>query len=441
MRVLETRVVLTWVRARLPLVALLAAYGALRVVVLVGARAHGAPDSPGYGAVSFLGHAPRLWGVPLFYAIFPDEAWRVVGQWLVGTLAWAGLAAVLWSIARHTAAKVAGATAVVLLALVQYVGALDFMILSESLSVSLGVVVLAGMLSWSARGRPVALVVAVVAAFWWTFTRPDIRVFTLLLVAVLAGVAVRAPARRRAALLGAGTLLAAVGWCSVILPSTSAVEMTGITSSDEKILQFRLLIEVMPDPDVRRVFVERFGMPRCAGAERAAVEHPWDIYTFADAYRECPDLVAWTRSNGTGVYHRLALVEPETYLRLNEHFTALALAGGADATVPAVLPGFVTRLVFPRQAWVVAFTLGLLVAAVLAAVLTRARRGALLSGAVLTAGLSLVSLGALVATAGGATYWRLGIQESIGLRLAMVLFVVAAIDAWRDQRRAYPAPV
>src|SRR5688572_18101089 len=110
------------------LVLLLAVYLAARLVVLAGADIFTSYDTFSYAyrgdpfydrgpLVSFTGHAPRLWGVPLFYAAFPDDWWRAFGQWVLGTVAWASVATVLWTLMRHTAAKILAAGAVLLLAL------------------------------------------------------------------------------------------------------------------------------------------------------------------------------------------------------------------------------------------------------------------------------------------------------------------------------------
>jgi len=100
-------------------------YMVSRIVILIlSPGAQSFPDSPGYrvladdsswSVVSFTGHASRLWGVPVFYAMLPSDSWRVVAQWAIATLAWGGLAWVLWQQHRAFAARAFAATAVAVL--------------------------------------------------------------------------------------------------------------------------------------------------------------------------------------------------------------------------------------------------------------------------------------------------------------------------------------
>ena len=75
-------------------------YLVARVLMIIGGDVFQAPDSAAYAArndpsrdhgplLSFIGHAPRPWGLPLFYAIFGTDEWRAVGQWVLATAAWA----------------------------------------------------------------------------------------------------------------------------------------------------------------------------------------------------------------------------------------------------------------------------------------------------------------------------------------------------------------
>src|SRR5262245_3605825 len=48
--------------------------------------------------ISLIGQAPRPWGLPVFYALFPDDQWRAIGQTVLGALAWIVFA---WELTRH----------------------------------------------------------------------------------------------------------------------------------------------------------------------------------------------------------------------------------------------------------------------------------------------------------------------------------------------------
>src|SRR5262245_14835840 len=174
----------------------------------------------------------------MFYALFADDQGRAVGQWVLATAAWALLA---WELTRHLRTLVAQAVAVAAvfgLALTNTVASWDFAILTESTSISLGLFVVATLLRWARTGSWVSLLVMTVVAVWWTFIRPDIRVFIVVLIAVLLGVAwsvwrrrrrdraaggaapARAgPGRVRAALIASVALALGIGWYAAITPT------------------------------------------------------------------------------------------------------------------------------------------------------------------------------------------------------------------------------
>src|SRR5262245_40071606 len=70
--------------------ALIGAYIAVRVSILARFTVYLSTDSPSYGpatghpylrTLSFAGHAPRPWGVPLLYNLVHDEWARAATQW------------------------------------------------------------------------------------------------------------------------------------------------------------------------------------------------------------------------------------------------------------------------------------------------------------------------------------------------------------------------
>ncbi len=438
------------------LVALIAAYVAARIVILAGGTVFTSYDTFSYAyrgdaifdrgpLVSFTGHAPRLWGVPLFYAMFPDDWWRAVAQWTVGTIAWATLAWVVWTLVRHTAAKIFGASAVLLLALLNFVGNLDFAILSEALSVSLGVLVLALMIRWIATDSRPALVIMSIVAFWWTFTRPDIRAFTAIVILALIAFAWRMPQRRISAAIAAGALVAAIAWCSVITPIASETYKgwgSVSASYQEELFLLRLRLDVFPRPGVKAVFADQFGMPPCPGADRSAARVEWDIVEFANEYRACPALVAWGEQNMDDVFTRFAFAAPGEYLRLSYDLAGWSLTGGTYTHVPTVIPGVVHRLAFPGQPWSLPFTFGMLgVAIAIASVAGAYRERRIIAwSATIMAAACTVSLLAVVVAAGGG-FWRFGIQEALGLRISMIMLAVAGLDCFLSRRVSRVQPV
>jgi hypothetical protein len=425
------------------LLALLGLYLVARLLVLVITLAQGhvflAYDTRSYvePGVSLAGHSPRLWGVPLFYRVLGNDSLRGVGQWVIGTGAWATLAVVVWRLLRAPAARLAGTGAVLLLALHDAVGNWDLAMLSESLSINLGVLAFALLLYFVATGSRAALIGLTVAGFWWTFTRPDIRVFAVFLVLVLAFVAYRT--RRWSAAVAAGVLVLAIGWCTAILPTVTETARPysafGVSQSHDEFLLFRLRVQVLPDPGIKAVFTDQLGMPACPAAEAIATRPDWDILNFADAYYACPELKAWGDANRDTVFNRFAVVAPGQYARMTVGLVNESMLGGTYAQVPSVLPPPLQKLAFPGIRWALLAVLLYLAAAVTAVLLTRARRDhrLLVDGA---AGLVLVCL---VSTVGGVLYgtgefWRFGIQEAVGVRLGVALLLAAALDGYLKNR-------
>ena len=381
--------------------------------------------------VSFVGHAPRLWGVPLFYALFPNDAARAYGQWALGTIAWAALAVVVFHLLRHPVARILGSGGVLVVALTTQVGSWDFAILSESLSISVGVLTLALFLWWLSTNSRASLVGFIASAVWWTFTRPDIRVFIVALVVALVATAFRLRDRRRAALVAAGILVLGIAWCTAI---GSVADRTYQASYSEigidEGFMYQLRLQVLPDPTIKQIFQQKLGMPECPAADAVAADSVWRINDFTAAYRSCPDLAAWgTQHRGTAMFE-LAKAAPTTYARMIGGIFETTLVGAHYAQIPSVLPRVVNWLVFPPDRFAPLATLFALALALAAAIATRARRFTW------AAGLAAASLVSAVATAmlGVGEFARFGVQEAIGLRVAILLLVVLVLDAVLNRR-------
>ena len=425
------------------LTGLLAAFVLVRVGIGLGGRTFVAYDSFSYrvdplldrgSVLSLTGHAPRLWGVPLFYALFPDDGSRVLAQWAIGTVAWAVLAWVVWTCLAHPAARVLGAGGVLLLGVLGPVTNWDFAILSESLSISLGVLVLALVLRWLTTGSRWALGGLTAVAVLWLFTRPEIRLMVALLLVVIAGYAVR---RRTVAAAAAGAvLLVALVWATLITPTVDRTfagwSATELTLSEET-LAFRLRLQVLPDPQIERVYAQELHMPDCPAADAVAAGTAWAIVEFADAYRSCPELAAWGRENATSSGYRFAFAAPGPYAAFTARTLPRAFEGTRYAQVPHV--GLLDKVVFAPHEYEGFLLLGgfaVAIAAVGWAGAWRRRRLLVGTAAVLAGGSVASVIGGLMYSVG--EYPRFGIQEAVGVRLALVLMVVAAVDAALTRR-------
>ena len=318
------------------------------------------PDSPSYrggggltlaDVLSFSGHASRLWGTPLFYAIFPDDDARAFAQWTVGTLAWGVLAVVLCAQLRSRITRMVAATAVLVLGLLPEVTNWDFAIMSESLSISLGVAVLALLIWFLRSGRWPVLVALTITAFWWTFIRPEIRLMVGFLILVLASYAVLRKARRWGVVVAAAMLVVAVGWVTAITPAmdrTYAARSWNGLSLTEATFVYRLRHQIMPNPEIMAVYHDELGMPECPAAQRIAKGRAWQTSPFFRAYLSCPDMVAWGHKNAGSSGYRFALADPSLYARQTLRVLPASLSGEVNRG-SAVLPEAVERAVFPRQ--------------------------------------------------------------------------------------------
>jgi hypothetical protein len=440
------------------LAALLAAFTAARIRVLADGQVFTSYDTFSYAyrddpffnrgpLVSFTGDAPRLWGLPLFYAALPTDTARAAGQWALGTVAWAVLAVVVWTCLTSTLARTLAAAGILGIGLSAPLTNWDFALLAESLSISLGVLTVAGLIWWLRSGSRAGLVVLCVAGLWWTFTRPDIRVYSILIILLLLGIAWRSALRRVTALIAAGVLATGVAWCTAILPNVERAfpeySATPQVVYDEGLLVYRLRLHVLPHPEVKALFQREFGMPACPPAEEIAASPQWRTVEFFQAYAGCPQLVAWGERNSGDVWTRFVLAEPGLYADYLYDAGTWSLTGPVYAKVPRALPALVERAVYPRSPWslyAVVAGIAIALAAALAAGAARHRRLLFWAGTFLVAG-CVVGLFAGIQFGAG-EYNRFGVQEVAGLRLGMLLLVAAAIDAaaprlargWRARR-------
>jgi hypothetical protein len=426
------------------------------------------PGQPDDGLLSFTGDAPRPWGLPLFYAAFGSDEARAVGQWAIGTLAWAYFA---WEVSRNLrtrAASYATAAALLLLALLHDVASWDLAILSESLSLSLGVLVLGLLLRWLRTGSIVSIAGLTAVAIWWSFLRPDIRVFTAVLMGVLlliaAGAAWRVWRARpvpgpRAAdrTVGAAgrtvitavvaTLVLGLGmvWYSAITPAMEQSmthydddEVVPPMPQDEHRFVYRLRVDVSTNPELWQAYTTEIGMPTCPELTAFTSDRAnWRGREWAEAYRRCPALVDWVMARKDGYFWAdLAAANPGLFAKTFLSQWSLSLGGEAYADVPAVVPGPVEKLVFPSRRYglplaVVGFAAALGLAWWAGAVRSHRRLVWFAAGLFATA---LVSAVATIVMVTGELQ-RFGVQEAVATRVAMVVLLGCALDAWLTRRR------
>ena len=223
--------------------------------------------------------------------------------------------------------------------------------MSESLSISLGVAVLALLIWFLGSERWPVLVALTITAFWWTFIRPELRLLVGFLIQGLAVYAVLRKDRRSGVVVAAAVLVVAVGWVTAITPAmdrTFAARSWNGLSLTEATFVYRLRHQIMPNPEIMAVYQRKLGMPDCPAAERIAKVRAWETSQFFRAYLSCPDMVAWGHQNAGSSGYRFALADPSLCVRQTLRVLPASLSGEVDRG-SAVLPEAVERAAFPRQ--------------------------------------------------------------------------------------------
>jgi 4-amino-4-deoxy-L-arabinose transferase-like glycosyltransferase len=392
--------------------------------------------------VSFVGHAPRPWGAPIFFVLFDDDRSRAVGQWAIGTLAWALLAWSIYRLLYHQVAQLVALAGILVLGLTRAVANWDFVILSESLSISLGVLALALYLWWLRTKSSWVLVLMVPVAIWCTYTRVDMFVMVAPLCVALAWHAWRSRQNaklRNQAVAASAVLAIAIGLSyAVIGPETLRYQQRWsfepAMSHERGLLVYRLRISVFGDPEVKAIFEQKLGMPKCAAADEFS-ESGWAIDKFDAVIRTCPELEAWTEQNVNGLWGRYAAAAPTVFARQIGQLTSSSLSGSAYAQTPAVVPRVIEKASFPHKGTLLITFLALIVALGLAfAAGARKTHPRLLLIALVLAATALISAVLTVIVSSGEV-WRFGIQEAIAIRVAIVMLLAAALDARLTSRR------
>jgi hypothetical protein len=399
--------------------------------------------------VSLVGDAPRFWGTPAFFALFPTDPMRADGQWLLSTVAWALFAATLWLLLRTAPAKVLASGTVLVFALMAPVTSWDFAILSESLSVSLGVIVLSCFLLWARTGSRVALVAMTLAGVWWTFTRPDIRVMLPFVCLGLVWFAWRDRRRRRQAIASLALLVLGLGWCTAIGPRMETAlgrwSTTGMPMQHEMMLY--KLMQVYRTPYLQKAYEDDLGMPACPAAEAKAKSLPPEaLYNgvsgvaLANEYKSCSELKAWVDEHGQAFQYRLPFVAPGAYAAITrsvlpDAFSVPSFYGG----VPFLFPQAIERIVFPKKDNVLGVLFGGWAVALAVAVAAGAwRRHRLLLATALIGTACALATHAVTLLVSATEFGRVGVQESLLFRLCVLLLLVVALDTTvqrlRDRR-------
>jgi hypothetical protein len=434
---------------------LISAYIAVRISILARFKVFVTTDSPSYGPVagqpylrtlSFAGNAPRPWTTPLLYNLIHNEWARAAVQWGVGTVAWSVLAYGVWLHLKSRTARIVSLVLILGLALNSSVYPWDYAILSESLSINLGLLAIGLFAIWLTKRWWWALATMVVVAFFWTFTRQDVLpivgMFVLAVAIAAAFVKRAARAQKLAAFAAVTVLLAGMAWATLLMPKIDVgyASWGAHYRLSESTFLYRLRFVILPDPAERQVYYHQFGMPTCPGLQAIANGPHWQMHQFNVDYGHCPELRAWVIKNGQSSGYRYALVQPGHFVRQTVDTLPQMLRSypGQFVKPVDVLPHAADKALYPPVNMTLPAAGAIAVVSLgvgLAAGAWRRRKWLLLSGL----GLCVVALGNVAATQNYSVgdYVRFGMQEAILLRIGLIFLVVVAIEGavhWRRWR-------
>ena len=273
----------------------------LRLIAVAGMRLYIYVDSGEYDRIDFSGDWRRPWATPYLYWLIPGtNRALVVGQALVGAACWATLAlsAAAWFRCRSTRLVVAVVLAGI--GCTTVVTNWDAAKLSESLGLSLTVLVIAAWLNFVRRTETATALLVVLATLPWLFVRQSLITTAWLVVAIagLAGVVAWRRARRGGGPLLAPRLLLAV---AIVLAGETAVASVTYSHNQEIVRENLLVIvsnRVAPDPGRLDWFTDH-GMPVPASGQ-----------TDPDSLRNDPAFSAWVGGEGRSTYVRYLVTHP-----------------------------------------------------------------------------------------------------------------------------------
>lgn len=370
----------------------------------------------------------RVWGgvrfpvVTALYALVGDHRALVSIQAVAGAVAWVTAAIVAASVLERRGPRYAFVGALFALGLTQPVIRVDNALLSESVAISLTVVLVACVLRFACRPtRATALATFGVAALW-ALTRQS--------NALMLGVAAVA-----CAVLGAGRTDRRLAWglagglvCVVALGGLLAMSTTQIQEYNTAQILVR---RVLQDEARSRWFLDH-GMP---GNGRALLVPPYEN-RFGDPAVELQENARfgpWLRSDAAPAYLRYLATHPGFTLTtpFSDDGALGAFAVGTDdyGSGRAVVPDAVETVAWPvgggTQTALGALAAGILLAGALAAARSPSRRRAFAgAGGVVVVAVATV---VVVTHTAGWEYERLLVPTAVATRMALLWLLAALV--------------
>lgn len=375
------------------------------------------PDSSSYERLEAVGL--RLWTVPTVYTAIPSDRLRVGFQVGAAVGCWAFAAAMTAGSMKNQWFGTAGLVLVCAFGLTSQVMQWDSIILSESLSISL-LVLLYGCALWLVRNRSAGATLGLlVVAALWAYTR-HVNVLVLLPVALVA-FAVGLSTRRRVVVMAAAGLVVIAGVGAIAFTATSDINHYNANG----LLGDRILVD-----DTRTRFFVSHGMPQPTAAMMATAGR---FSGNEEPFLSNSQLQEWIEREWNGTYVRYLLEYPVGAVVQ----PAVDLPDLWDPEVGFYNPtetivGSAAAVLFVAGDRVFAAVLAAL--AVLAVVRFRRREHQLLDVVAVGFMVGAACMGALVWHLAATELDRLMLPPALAFRLGLLLYVLSALDRHVENR-------
>lgn len=342
---------------------LVGAYFLLRSLSSLGRASMRFPDTLGYFDVNYLGQESRLWPVPLLYAIVTGDTARVALHIMLGTAAWAFVSHV---VARTSRFPLTVTGIILLFGLSPQIVRFDLAILSESIGISLMVILVAASLQVLSQRSTLTLTTWVISLIAFSMTRPSQLIALFLITGATCLVVIRS--RKSRHIFFAGVLICISTWGVLQLRNNRSMsELNFYTVLQERVIEndqrFEWFTsEGMPLDDTQRPQATYENPSNLPGELLDYLKLP--IGQLAPALMRVGDipLAEWVRESGWTTYARYVVAHPaDTWSRLQRLSSPTLNPQDRD-----LLP-LDSRTIFPRhiflpwQLWVAIGSIGAIV--------------------------------------------------------------------------------
>jgi hypothetical protein len=404
-----------------------------------------------FSVTSLTGNSVRPWGATLWMALWPTTRGLVLAQILLGVVAWSALALALAHAIERPGVRRGVVIAVLVLGCTAQVAGWDLAILSESVSISTGILTLAAGIAYVRRPDWLRASAFLVVALWFTMTRPNI-IPTLLAWAVVLVVVAIVRRQLLPGLVVAGVLVLFAFYSYAYNVRTDhAWQVYGGRSRTTVAYAYPVsrnnplaaeVISALRKSDAPRCMIP--GSPRDVGPNGPTA---WVTRTA----KSCPGMDEWLTANWSRWWSRWLLQHPQQAMTILGTMLPGGLSAPVWTSVTAAVPQSVSTLYFPsigipqaavvgRTYWTQPLLLWLAVAAALALVAWRRWRGSpwgvdLLLVATAAGALASVAVSVLIIQTSAAEMGR----ESAGVVMLMTASCVALVGVGLDRvTRARP---